>query len=160
MRRSLVALLTCMLTFVLATPVGAAPERVHMIDDRRFQYDCGGVLLTEDGGHYEVRMTLHELEDGRFQTTFVATAHDVTASDTDGNAYEISGSGSGTAMWPSREDFEAGELPTHGQFGVRLTIRHADGGGKFGQVWVRFQAGPDGEIVMDRGDCEDLGPAA
>jgi hypothetical protein len=161
MRRILLGMLTCMLTVALAGPVAASPpERERFIDDERFTYDCNGVLITEDGGHYDIRLTLKEYADERVRAIFVGTARQVTASDEDGNAYRISGSGSGTAVWASMDDFLAEEEPIQGHFGFRLTIRHATGGGKVGQVWLRIQLRPDGtETFVDRGDCVELGPA-
>jgi hypothetical protein len=161
MRRIPIAVLTCMLTVALAGPVAASPpERERFIDDDRFTYGCNGVLVTEDGGHYDIRVTLKEFADGRFRAIFTATARHVTGSDEDGNTYRIVGSGSGTALWESAEAFFTDEEPLQGHFGFRLTIIHADGGGKLGQVWIRIQLRPDGtERFVERGDCVDLGPA-
>jgi hypothetical protein len=160
MRRLTIGMLAGLLALTLGVPASASPpERERFIDDTRVTYDCDGVLITEDGGHYEGHFLLKVHRDERVRAVFSASARQVTATDQFGNTYRISGSGSGTALWDSMEAFEADEDPNKGHFGIRLVIRHADGG-KFGHVWFRAQVLPDGEVsFVERGDCEDLGPA-
>lgn len=157
--RIIIFMLTCLMAVALAGPTWASPpERERFIDDTRVTYDCDGLLITEDGGHYEGQAILKTLRDGSVRAVFVASARQVTATDEFGNPYRISGSGGGTVLWESMEAFLADEDPIRGHFGIRLVIRPADGGQPF-HVWFRLQARPDGEVAfVDRGDCEDLGP--
>jgi hypothetical protein len=149
-RRILVGMLTLAFGVVLAGPAAAEPpERQRVIDDQRWTYQCGDVAITEDGGHYVTDTKEKGHADGRVRTTYVATARQVTASDEDGNRYRISGSASGTVVSP-----DAGEDPLREQIGFRFTIRHADGGGLVGRLWMRIQVRPDGTVTFtSRGDC-------
>jgi hypothetical protein len=149
-RRILVGMLTCALGVALAVPAAASPpERERFVDDDRLSYDCGGVVITEDGGHYVVDSTVKEHADGRVRVVYVATARQVTASDEEGNRYRIVGSVSGTAALDP-----LGE-PLQEHIGFRLTIRHATGGGVVGHVWFRVQLRRDGTVAfVDRSDCQ------
>lgn len=159
MRRIIIATLTCLMAVALAGPAWAAPpERERLVDDTRVTYDCDGLLITEDGGHYEGQAILNTRRDGRVHTVFVASSRQVTATDQHGDTYRISGSGGGTVLWDSMDAFLADEDPIRGHFGIRLVI-HPDGGGQPHRVWFRLQVRPDGEVSFaDRGGCEDLGP--
>lgn len=134
------------------TGSSTTPERI--IDDTRVSYECpGGLIITEDGGHYEVLFAMRSVGRDLLRVIFAATAKQVTASDEHGNRYRIVGSGSGTWL---TDDPEADE-PLQGQFGIRLNIL-AEDGGLVGRTHYRGHLRPDGTLtVVERGDCIELG---
>lgn len=165
MRRGAGALLTAALVLGMAGPAWSAPpERERFREDisevpeeERIQYDCDGVQLTETGGVIDGWYSVKRMRDGSQQLHWRARTHDLTAEDEDGNVYRIVGSGGGTAWYAADADpDDPDEVPTRGNFGLRLNILHEDGG-LFGRVFVRGQVMPDGEFRFDeRGDCVEL----
>jgi hypothetical protein len=163
MRRVILCALAGALLLTLAGPAAAAPpQRERFVDDiaevpedERVRYDCGGVQLVETGGTIQGTFMVQEMRDGTLRMNWSGQAMGLTAEDGDGNSYRLVGSGSGTARWAAGADPDVDD-PMRGQFGLRLTILHEDGG-KFGRVQVRGHLRPGGEFTLtERGNCVEV----